>query len=106
MRAPTAGELASPGLKIANWDVVSSPQRGDIAAYKLSGGGTSYSGHSGIVTSVDSNGFVHAVWEINNQSQQSSSTIGFSHSAQYRIPDCSDTTWFTTISAFFAPAAI
>ena len=61
MRAPTAGELASPGLKIATWDVVSSPQRGDIAAYKLSGGGTSYSGHSGIVTSVDSNGFVHAM---------------------------------------------
>jgi hypothetical protein len=33
MRAPTAGELASPGA-IGNWQIVSSPQRGDIAAYK------------------------------------------------------------------------
>ncbi len=45
MRPATAGELANPNLKIAHWDVVSSPERGDTAAYALSGG-TAYSGHS------------------------------------------------------------
>jgi hypothetical protein len=37
------------------------PQPGDIAAYKQSGGGEAYSGHSGIVSSVDPNGLVHAM---------------------------------------------
>jgi hypothetical protein len=37
------------------------PQAGDVAAYKLPGGGTFFSGHSGIVTSVDHNGTVHGM---------------------------------------------
>jgi RHS repeat-associated protein len=61
MRPATAGELANPNLKIAHWSVVTSPERGDTAAYAIPGGGTAYSGHSGIVTSVDSNGTVHAM---------------------------------------------
>jgi hypothetical protein len=63
-RYPLAGELADKNTKIANWSVLGpgqKPQPGDIAAYKLPGGGTSFSGHSGIVTSVDRNGTVHAM---------------------------------------------
>jgi len=61
MRPPTAGELASKNLKIGHWAVVDKPQRGDIAAYKLTGGHGQYTGHTGIVTSVEANGFVHAM---------------------------------------------
>ncbi|MGB2590172.1 MAG: RHS repeat-associated core domain-containing protein [Candidatus Acidiferrum sp.] len=63
-RYPLASELADKNTKIANWRVLGkdeTPQAGDIAAYKMSGGGTSFSGHSGIVTSVDPNGTVHAM---------------------------------------------
>jgi RHS repeat-associated protein len=63
-RYPLASELADKKKEIANWRVLGpgeKPQSGDIAAYKLSGGGRSYSGHSGIVTSVDRNGTVHAM---------------------------------------------
>ncbi len=63
-RYPLASELADKNRNIANWRVLGpgeKPQPGDVAAYKLSGGGTSFSGHSGIVTSVDRNGVVHAV---------------------------------------------
>jgi len=63
-RYPLASELADENTKIANWRVLGKdekPQAGDIAAYKMSGGGTSFSGHSGIVTSVDRNGTVHAM---------------------------------------------
>jgi hypothetical protein len=63
-RYPLASELADKNTKIANWRVLGKdekPQAGDVAAYKLSGGGISFSGHSGIVTSVDRNGTVHAL---------------------------------------------
>ena len=60
MRPALAGELASKA-KIDHWVVVDSPQRGDIAAYKLSGGGTSYSGHTAVVTGVSPNGTVSAM---------------------------------------------
>lgn len=63
-RYPLAGELADKNTKIVNWPELGpgqKPQPGDIAAYKLPGGGTSFSGHSGIVTSVDRNGTVHAM---------------------------------------------
>jgi RHS repeat-associated protein len=63
-RYPLAAELADKNTKIANWRVLGKdekPQPGDIAAYKLPGGGASFSGHSGIVTSVDRNGTVHAM---------------------------------------------
>ena len=63
-RPPLAAEWADPNTKIANWTVLGgkeNPQPGDVAAYKQHGGGVSYSGHSGIVTSVDPNGVVHAM---------------------------------------------
>jgi hypothetical protein len=63
-RYPLASELADKNTKIANWRVLGpneKPQPGDIAAYKLPGGGIFFSGHSGIVTSVDRNGTVHAI---------------------------------------------
>lgn len=63
-RAPLAAEWADPKTKIANWRVLGpneTPQAGDVAAYKIPGGGVYYSGHSGIVTSVDRNGTVHAI---------------------------------------------
>ena len=63
-RYPLAAEWADKNTKIANWRVLGSnetPQPGDVGAYKLPGGGTSYSGHSGIVTSVDPDGTVHGM---------------------------------------------
>lgn len=63
-RYPLAAEWADKNTTVANWRVLGPgemPQPGDVAAYKLSGGGTSFSGHSGIVTSVDPNGTVHAM---------------------------------------------
>jgi hypothetical protein len=62
-RPPLAGEWADPNTKIANWRVVGQneeSQPGDVAAYKLPGH-ASYTGHSGIVTSVDQNGSVQAM---------------------------------------------
>jgi RHS repeat-associated protein len=62
-RYPLAGELADRSTPIANWRVLrvgERPQPGDIAAYKLPGH-ASYTGHSGIVTSVDADGTVHAM---------------------------------------------
>jgi hypothetical protein len=59
-----AAEWADENSKIDNWRVLGKDetrQAGDVAAYKLSGGGASYSGHSGIVTSVDANGTDHAM---------------------------------------------
>ncbi|HXQ25927.1 MAG TPA: CHAP domain-containing protein [Candidatus Acidoferrales bacterium] len=63
MRPPLAGEWASPDVKIPNWEVLAGkdvPQPGDVAAYPLPGHPT-YTGHSGIVTSVDADGTVHAI---------------------------------------------
>ena len=64
LRPPLAGEWADPKVRIPNWEILppsAVPNPGDVAAYKLRGGGMAYSGHSGIVTSVDSNGIVHAI---------------------------------------------
>ena len=58
-RYPLAAEWADPKTNIPGWRVLGSgetPQRGDVAAYKLPGGGMSYSGHSGIVVGSDSHG--------------------------------------------------
>jgi hypothetical protein len=65
-RPPLAGEWADPNTKIANWRVLKpgeTPQPGDVAAYPLTHlpGHAPYTGHSGIVTSVDSDGTVHAI---------------------------------------------
>ncbi len=63
MRPPLAGEWADPKVKIPNWEVLPPaefPKPGDVAAYQLPGHAT-YTGHSGIVTSVDADGTVHAI---------------------------------------------
>jgi hypothetical protein len=63
-RPPLAAEWADPNTKIENWMVLGKnerPQPGDVAAYKQLGGGVQFSGHSGIVTSIDSNGLVRAM---------------------------------------------
>jgi hypothetical protein len=62
-RPPLAAEWADPNTKIANWKALGEnevPQPGDVAAYKLPGH-TGYTGHSGIVISVDPDGTVHAI---------------------------------------------
>jgi hypothetical protein len=49
---PQAAAWANPKIDIANWrplDKGESLQPGDVAAFKLSGGGTAFSGHSGII---------------------------------------------------------
>jgi RHS repeat-associated protein len=51
-RLPRAGEWANKNAKIANWRVLKSGEKihpGDVAAYKLSGGGREFSGHTGIM---------------------------------------------------------
>ncbi len=63
-RPPLAAEWADPRTNISNWRALrpnEAPQPGDVAAYKLAGGGTAFSGHSGIVASVDADGHVHAI---------------------------------------------
>jgi hypothetical protein len=52
-RPPLAAEWASPKTNIPNWHALGkneSPMPGDVAAYKLPGGGNAYSGHTGIIT--------------------------------------------------------
>lgn len=63
-RYPLAAEWADKNTKITNWRMLGNgetPHAGDVAAYKMQGGGASFSGHSGIVVSVDANGTVHGV---------------------------------------------
>ena len=63
LRPPLAAEWANPNLDIPNWIVLTpeeKPQPGDVAAYPIPGHHT-YTGHSGIVTSVDADGRVHAI---------------------------------------------
>ena len=63
LRPPLAGEWANPRVKIPNWEVLppaESPEPGDVAAYPLRGN-PNFTGHSGIVTSVDANGNVRAI---------------------------------------------
>lgn len=63
-RPPLAAEWADPAVSIPDWRVLGpkeQPQPGDVAAYKLPGGGTAFSGHSGIVTAVGPDGVVHAM---------------------------------------------
>lgn len=53
-RPPLAAEWADPNTKIPNWRLLKpdeKPEPGDVTAYKLSGGGTAYSGHTGIMIS-------------------------------------------------------
>ena len=63
-RYPLAAEWADKNTKITNWRMLGkgeTPQAGDVAAYKMHGGGASFSGHSGIVVSVEANGTVHGM---------------------------------------------
>jgi hypothetical protein len=62
-RPPMAAEWANPNAIIPNWRVLKSGEKyqpGDVAAYKLSGGGTRYSGHTGIMTS-DTSGIIRKI---------------------------------------------
>jgi CHAP domain len=62
-RPPLAGEWADRKTPIPGWRVLGpneSPQPGDVAAYKLPGQRT-FTGHSRIVTSVDTSGAVRGV---------------------------------------------
>jgi RHS repeat-associated protein len=61
-RCARAGEIANPGWKPSCWRTLAvgeAPQPGDVAAFPLSGGGSAFSGHSGIITS-DGNISAHA----------------------------------------------
>ena len=49
-RPPLAGEWGNPEFEIAGWEIVNSPQPGDVVAVPAIGEG--YSGHVGIVSSV------------------------------------------------------
>jgi hypothetical protein len=63
-RPPRAADWADSTVSIPNWRVLwpaERPQPGDVAAYKLPGGGRDFSGHSGIITSIDPSGTVHGV---------------------------------------------
>jgi len=63
-RPPLAAEWADPNAIIPGWRLLGpneTPEPGDVAAYKLPGGGTRFTGHPGIVTSVGANGTVHAI---------------------------------------------
>ncbi|WP_280192443.1 CHAP domain-containing protein [Delftia sp. PS-11] len=74
-RAPLAAEWADRNTEIQNWRVISAPesrQAGDVAAYSLPGGGTSFSGHTGFIVHIAgvlSNISAHddAVYPIPNQ---------------------------------------
>jgi hypothetical protein len=62
-RPPLAGEWADPRTSIPGWRVLGpneTPRPGDVAAYKLPGN-RDFTGHSGIVTSVDATGTVHGI---------------------------------------------
>jgi hypothetical protein len=62
-RPPTAAEWANRTGKIPNWRVLSpneSPEPGDVAAYRIPGGGVGATGHSGIVT-ADPKGGVRSI---------------------------------------------
>jgi len=88
-RAPLAAEWADPNTKIANWTVLGkneTPQPGDVAAYKLPGGGVQFSGHSGIVSSVSQNGYVvaEAAHEDAVGPDEKFSQTGDSHHVVYR----------------------
>lgn len=53
-RPPLAAEWADENTTIPNWRALpkgENPQAGDVGAYKMSGGGTAYSGHTGIMIS-------------------------------------------------------
>jgi hypothetical protein len=69
-RPPLAAEWADPRVAISGWRVLGpneTPQPGDVAAYKLTGGGIYYSGHSGVVVSLDPDGTVHAIAAHNDK---------------------------------------
>ncbi|MCG8985485.1 CHAP domain-containing protein [Delftia acidovorans] len=56
-RPPLAAEWADKNTEIPNWRVLTSfepRQAGDVAAYSLTGGGTSFSGHTGFIVQISS----------------------------------------------------
>ena len=70
-RCARAGEIANPGWTPNCWRTLGAdeiPQAGDVGAFPLTGGGSAFSGHSGIITS-DGNISAHAdgVYQVPNQ---------------------------------------
>jgi hypothetical protein len=83
-RAPLAAEWADKNTKIKNWRVLKdgeTPLPGDVAAYKLEGGGASFSGHTGLMISNGSGGLTNisahgdAVYPTPNQFESNPSTV-------------------------------
>ena len=61
-RAPLAAEWADKNTQIKNWRVLKdgeTPLPGDVAAYKLEGGGARFSGHTGLMISNGSGGLTN-----------------------------------------------
>ncbi|MFC4818713.1 RHS repeat domain-containing protein [Dokdonella ginsengisoli] len=81
-RPPTAAEIANINAVIPNWRPLKpgeKPLPGDIAAYKIPGGGVGGTGHTGIITSCECEG------GISNQSAHQNS-IG-PVPGQFDLPD-------------------
>lgn len=83
-RAPLAAEQADKNTKIKNWRVLKDGETllpGDVAAYKLEGGGASFSGHTGLMISNGSGGLTNisahgdAVYPTPNQFESNPSTV-------------------------------
>ena len=83
-RAPLAAEWADKNTKIKNWRVLKdgeTPLPGDVAAYKLEGGGASFSWHTGLMISNGSEGLTNisahgdAVYPTPNQFESNPSTV-------------------------------
>lgn len=71
--------MANRGLGLANWRVLRDdecPGPGDIAAYRLVGGGPGASGHSGVITSAG-NISAHrvGVYQVTGQFENEPATV-------------------------------
>ena len=83
-RQPLAAEWASRQTTIPNWRVLGpgeTPQPGDIAAYRLPGGGTRFSGHTVVVISDGAGAITNisahsaAVWTAPGQFSDNPQTV-------------------------------
>lgn len=83
-RAPLAAEWADKNTQIKNWRVLKdgeTPLPGDVAAYKLEGGGARFSGHTRLMISNGSGGLTNisahgdAVYPTPNQFESNPSTV-------------------------------
>jgi RHS repeat-associated protein len=83
-RIPMAGESGDKNQPIKDWRVLKpneAPKPGDVAAYKLTGGGSAFSGHTGIIVNDKAGGTTnisaHAdgVYSITGQFENNTDTI-------------------------------